>query len=540
MQFLPRLWLGTLCLLHVSASAHDAVDVQIRLAGPGMLEVAYTLPAACQSLPFSKDGKDGAAIRAPWQAIDGCGVAGGDTLTRSKACPVLRFRVPATVNKVSGYPAAFPVGEGIYVHTSNYALGEACGKVHYRFSAPGIALAGHTAEGEAGGASDDASALLLPAPMARADGALAYFDPRLSPAARAQVRSVADGTVRYLKAALPDAVFVPPIIAAALASEPGGPNIGGDAGDVLRLALYNWPAQPGRVEQAKLTLLVAHEFSHRFQLRDAVDGYPDARLIHEGGGEFLRWLVSVEQGWMSRAEAAEDLDNALSECLLYTEGKSWRELTARQVGGNRLEYLCGLPAYVYGLAARQGEGTAFKRINDFYAQLRQGKQPPFAQALECGSTAQCQPRWLPRLLDQGTLEQQWDAVLATSGLAAPRAPTTAQNNAMVLRAIVKLMRDDCAGASGTTATPDSILLDGMKACKSFVRGADLVRIEGHPVFGDSGTLAAMAAACTGRQRVALALRDGAMLDAPCAEPYRAHASFYHADIDKLLASLLRR
>ena len=513
------------------------VDVQIRLAGPGMLDVAYTLPPACQSLRFDKSA---AAVRASWEPVDGCGLAGADTLGRgNKACPVLRFRVPATASRVNGYPAAFPVGDGVYVHTSNYAVGDSCGKVGYRFSAPGIAVEGRAAVQEAAGSSGDAAALLLPAPLPKSDGTLAYFDPHLSLQARSQVRTVADGTVRYLKAALPDAVFVPPILAAAMVSEPGGPSIGGDASDVLRVALYNWPAQPGPSEQAKLTLLVAHEFSHRFQMRDAVDTYADARLIHEGGGEFLRWLVSVEQGWMTREQAVEDLDNALAQCLLYTDGKSWRSLSAREIGGNRLEYLCGLPTYVYALAARQGPGGAVQRINDFYAQLRRGKQPAFATALECGAASACTPRWVPLLLDAGPLERQWHAMLATTGLAQLRAPTTVQNNAMALRALIKLMHDDCGGASGTTETPDSVLLDGMKACKTFVRAADVVRIEGKPVFGDAGTLPAMAAACSNRHIVALGMRDGATLDAPCTEPYHAYASFYHADIDKVLASLLR-
>ncbi len=83
------------------------------------------------------------------------------------------------------------------------------------------------------------------------------------------------------------------MIAAIAASEPGGPNVGGDAGNILRLTLFNWPQAPRPEDKANLTLLVSHEFSHRFQLRDAVDVYPDARLINEGGGEFLRWLTSV-------------------------------------------------------------------------------------------------------------------------------------------------------------------------------------------------------------------------------------------------------
>lgn len=520
----------------------ETVAVDITLAGPGALEVAYHLPAACTTLPFLKHGSDGAGLRANWQALDDCGVADGDTLSRKAgSCPVLRFRVPVTAAPVNGYPAAFPVGEGVYVHVSNYAVAPRCGAPVYRFGAPGIAVAGGAVQGQFSSTHDDAAALLLPAPLppTPAGGTPFYFDAQLPAATVAQVRAVADGTVAYLKTAMPDARYLAPAVAVARVSEPGGPNVGGDAADVLRLALYNWPAQPGPAEQAKLTLLVAHEFSHRFQLRDAVDGYADARLIHEGGAEFLRWLVSVEQGWLTRAEAAEQLDAALADCLLDTDGQGWRGLNPRTVARNRLHYRCGLPVYVYALAARQGSGTAIARLNDFYRDVGQGRAPDFAHALECGATPGCTPQWLPRLLGTAPMSTEWAALLATSALARPAPPAMAQRNAMVLRALVKLMRDDCRGASSSTETPDSVLLDAMKSCTTLTRDSDVVRIEGAAVFGEDSTLARLTAACE-RGHVALGLRDNSVLNLPCRAPYHAPISFPHVDIELVLSSLLRQ
>lgn len=519
-----------------------AVAVDITLAAPGVLEVAYHLPAACTALPFIKHGSEGAGLRASWQALDDCGAADGDTLSRkSGACPALRFRVPVTADPVNGYPAAFPVGEGVYVHASNYAVAPQCGAVAYHFSAPGIAVAGGAVQGLASSTRDDAAALLLPAPLppTPAGGTPFYFDAQLPAATVAQVRTVADGTVAYLKTTMPDAPYLAPAVAVARVSEPGGPNVGGDAADVLRLALYNWPAQPGPAEQAKLTLLVSHEFSHRFQLRDAVDGYPDARLIHEGGAEFLRWLVSVEQGWLTRAQAAEQLDAALADCLLDTDGQGWRGLNGRTVARNRLDYRCGLPVYVYALAARQGSGTAIGRLNDFYRDVGQGRFPDFAHALECGATPGCTPRWLPRLLGAAPMAAQWTTLLAASALARPAPPETAQRDAMVLRALVQLMRDDCRGASSSTQTPDSVLLDAMRSCTTLTRDSEVVRIEGTTVFGDDSTLARLTAACE-RGHVALGLRDNSVLDLPCRAPYHARTSFPHVDIDRVLGSLLRQ
>jgi hypothetical protein len=519
------------------------VQVQIRLAAPDALEVSYALPAHCKAVPFLKSGDSAQTIRSAWQAMDGCASASGALLRRGKdACPALRFRVPATTEIVSGYPGSFPVIGGIYVHTSNYALAEDCGKVSYRFVAPGIATGGRAYEGGAEAqAGGDTPALLMQTPLAATGGTLAYFDPRLSPGAVAQIKEVEEGTISFLKAALPDAQFKPPILAAVVASAPGGPNVGGNGSDVLMTTFYNWPVQPGPAERAKMTLVVAHEFSHRFQMRDAVDVYRDSRVIHEGGAEFLRWLVSVQKGWLTHDEAVQDLDNALSNCMLYAGAQSWHALTPRYIGNNHLEYTCGLPAYVYALAARQGRDSALARFNDFYKDLRQGRAPDFAQAMECGKDKQCRARWFPALLDQdGPMGRQWDKLFRETGLAVPHRPNQAQRDAMTLQAIVKLMADDCGGKSSTTPTPDSILLDAMPVCKTIRANADVAQVEGQPVFSGEAALPALLGACAARHEVKLGLRNGQSLALRCSEPYQARTAFYGVDLQKVLANLVAK
>jgi hypothetical protein len=530
-------------LPHAGAAGQTGVQVELRLVAPDALDVVYTLPEDCRGVAFLKNGADGDAMRRSWQPQDACGEAGADRLARKEgapgSCTAMRFRVPAATEQ-AGYPAAFPVGQGLYAHLSNYALAGSCGAVGYRISAPWVAANGKATRAGAAGQGEDSSVLLLEtAPSTTAFGTPGYFDPRLSAAAVAQIRQIADGTIAYLRGALPQAQFKPPMLAASLAAGPGGPHIGGDAGDVLRLSLYNWPRDPGPDEHAQLTKLVAHEFSHRFQLRDAVDIYPDARLIHEGGGEFLRWVTSLREGWMTPAQAAADLDGALASCMLYTEGRAWRALSARQIAVERLAYACGLPAYVYALAARQGRGTAMARVDGFYAALKGGARPDFARALDCGIVPACAGGWMARLLDApGPMEAQWEALFRQTGLALAQPPTQPERDALVLRALVKLMKDDCKGQSGSMTTPDGVVLDGMKACTTFTRDAYVTAIEGLPVSGHAGTGAAMTAACASRGRLALGLKEGGTLAVPCA-PMAMRTSFFHADIAKVLAALRR-
>lgn len=532
-------------VLAETAHAHAQVKVHISLKAPGALELVYDMPATCARLPFHRHDDAYQSLRAAWQSLDACGAIAGGALTRSgKPCPQLRFRVPASTDKGVGYPGAFPIGEAIYAHTSKYAVSAECGSVSYHFSAPGsLGLQGKvhhgsaTVAGEEGG---DLAVLLMPRALAPSAAVLAYYDPKLSSATKAQITDTLEGTVDFYRKALPDARFTMPIVAAGLATQPGGPNIGGDAADIMRFTFFNWPAEPPPQLQRMTTRLVAHEMSHRFQLRDAVDAHPDARLIHEGGGEFLRWVVSVKKGWLTRAQAASELDEKLAECMLGVGQRSWSELSRREIASNYYEYACGLPAYVYVLAARQGKGSALSRINAFYRDLRPGAAPRFEHALECGDDTHCAPRWLGKLLGKSMpMSAAWDDLLRTSGLATPAAPTQPQQDAMMNRALVQLVKDDCGGGSSTTVTPDGMIIDPMLACKTIRKEAYVTRVESMAVFGNTRALALMMAACTERAKIELGMKNGDTLVMPCKTPFAARSQFYKADIGRVLARLER-
>lgn len=536
--------LGAALTAPALAWAAAEVEVHISLAAPGALDVSYALPPGCLRLPFENSNPSYHQIRATWQSQDACGAANGGALTRSGDACRLRFRVPLSTAKVSGYPGAFPIGEAVYAHTSKYAVTGACGSVSYHFAAPGsIGLQGkiqHAAASIDGPAGADLAVLLQPRDLPPSDGVIAYYDPALSPAAVAQIRETADGTIAFHRKALPDARFSMPIIAAGLASEPGGPNIGGDAADIMRFTFFNWPREPQPDLQRKMRLLVAHEMSHRFQMRDAVDTYPEARLIHEGGGEFLRWVVSVKKGWLRHAQAGAELDEKLALCMLGTGQRAWGELTRREIAVNLYDYSCGLPAYVYALAARQGAGSALSRINDFYKRLRLGAAPGFEQALECGNNPRCQPRWLPQLLGKtAPMATAWDELLGSTGLARLAAPTQPQLDAMMNGALVQLVKDDCGGDSSTTPTLEGMIVDSLKTCKALRKEAYVTQVEGLPVFGGAQALPAMAAACAARAEVKLGMKNGDTLALPCARPYVARTQFYKVDIERVLASLDR-
>lgn len=536
---LCRLALAGAIVLPLPAFAAD-VTVQIRLASADALEVSYELPERCNRLAFQETSASYRAFRASWQAVGDCGKVDGDALGAS--CRTVRFRVPASTENLGGYPGAFPMGEGIWLHTAKYAVAESCGKVGYRLLAPGsIAFGGqlhHAAVASAAPSAADASALLLPLELPASDGPLMYFSPTLNGATVARIKEVARDSVAFFSAAMPLARFRPNVLTATSVTAAGGVRYEGDADDILRLAFFNWPAGLDQKRQRDVTRFVSHEMSHRFQLRDEIGAYPNARLIHEGGAEFMRWMLAIRKGWLTPAEAAAELDDALAECLLGTGTRSWTDMPPREIGQRRLEYRCGLPAYVYGLAARQGKGTALARIDRFYQQVRNGAAPDFALALECGDSPGCAPRWLPRLLGAGaSMASEWTRFLELSQLARPVAPSSAQRDVMMLKAFGQLMTSDC-GTNSAFPTAEGVIVDDIQTCKTLRPKMHITRIEGLPMFGNADALPALVAACSDGGTLRLGTQSGQLLTMACSQPaYRPARVFYAGDIERIIASL---
>lgn len=524
-------------LLSPLAPATGQVLIELSLGSADALDVHYRLPEHCTALPFLKDGKGAAAIRSRWEAQGGCGTASGGALTAN--CRDLHFKVPATLDKVTGFAGSYPIGSAMYVHTSNYDVGDSCGTVSYRFNAPAVVVLQGQAfarTGTAKATGGGRAVLLTREALPPSPGPISYFAPSLSGDAVRQIRAVIDGTIETLRAALPDAALHMPVIVAANAAAPGGVGVSGDADDVLRLSFLNWPAVPGPDDQRTMTLFVSHEISHRFQMRDAVDVYPDARLIHEGGGELLRWFVALRRGWITPAQAADDVDDALFECMLKVGERRWGELAPGEIESKQLPYRCGLPAYVYALSVRQGQGGALARINDFYRDLRLGMKPGFASAIECGAVP-CSPTLLPALLGkEQSMQEAWRQLFARTALARPAAPGVKQHKLMMDRAFSQLMKSDC-GESSFFPTAISIIIDDVKTCKNLKPSMKVKMVEGLPVFGDVRTVPAMAAACKARGNVVLGLADGSDVTIACAQAFDIERPFYRIDIERVLKAL---
>lgn len=528
-----------LVLMPFQASAQ--VNIKLSLVPDQGLRVEYSLPPNCPVLRFEKDGPGAALIRRAWKGDDSCLQVDGDFLrSTNSSCRVAEFTVPASVNKVTGYPAAAPMGDAIYLHTSNYQVDDRCGAISYEFVAPYVAYEGHLVKTQARTtiAGDYTfPALLSPSALTVEQGVISYFDPSIASASQARIKDVSEKTIDYLKSVMPKAQFMMPIIATANVKHPGDMGFDGDAGNVLRLSLFNWPEELTPYAKTTLTNFVAHEFSHRFQKRDEVDIYPISRVIHEGGGEFLRWYTSIQMGWLNHQEAAQDLDDALSRCLLGTDGHSWQSLSSQFIGTRQLAYRCGLAAYVYGLATRQNHASAIANFGDFYERIQQGERPDFYDAIECGQAIDCHPTWLSQLFSgQKSVQSVWQDFFQKSQLAKQIAPNQTQVNLMLKKAFSLLMRDDC-GESSVFEASDGLIIDDIKTCRTLKKGMKITGVEGYSLFGNRQALPALTAACKTKHRANLQVANADSVEVACHSSYEAPQHFYAVDIEKLLRNL---
>lgn len=518
------------------------VEVRMRLVPEQGLQLEYQVPAQCTQLRFEKDGALAQQIRASWRAEDDCASIVGDELKFKAQCQVGRFFVPSSVNKVRGYPAAFPMAQALYVHTSNYQLDDHCGTTRYTMSAPYLAYEGQIFEGNSQFTppADTSFPILFSTQALKVDaasGVLSYIDQHLAPAYVARIEEISRETIKYLHTAMPKARFVMPIIAAANVPSPGAMGFDGDAGNVLRLGLFNWPSEYTDSGKETISDFVGHEFSHRFQKRDEVDIYPLSRVIHEGGGEYLRWHTAVALGWMNSQEAAQNLDDALSLCLLGVEQKSWQALPKSYTAPRQLEYRCGLAAYVFGLAARKNSQAAINNVGEFYSQIQDSVRPDFFDAIECGERLDCHPNWLPQLFTSAKpMSQVWDAFFEETGLARRVPPIQAQLDMMIKKAFSSLIKDDC-GESSTFEANDGLIIDDLKACKHLKAQMKIIAVEGHALFGNAGALPALLSACQQRGTVSVQLASRERLQLTCTTPFSLNSYFYATDIAKLLKAL---
>jgi hypothetical protein len=300
---LSRLSLSALLLAGMPAcfaqsSTPAPISATITLRDANALEVSYQIPPSCPALEFRNEDmrpETAASLRGDWRAADDCTEFDGRQIRRKdKACTTLRLRVPATNRPVDRvYPWAYPVEQGLYVHTSAYALTDACGAVDWKFVVPGgtVVVDGvMTAErGGRSAAQGDGNAMPTVLIQQR-------FQPGATPRIHAskqfapQTLAFLDNTLasieRELKAELPGLPFTRPYI---VASPSDGPHrFWGDVANstVMRLA---FPPAPGPEQEALLHTFVTHEMAHLTQPRDVNDSWgDDPATLHEGGSRRLR------------------------------------------------------------------------------------------------------------------------------------------------------------------------------------------------------------------------------------------------------------
>lgn len=538
--------LAAICAYSLPQQTRAAeVTVHLKLVSPQELEVIYSLPEKCDAVPFLNQETlptFGTEIRSAWQPLDDCGTANGTTLIKkNKTCSAVRFRVPASIkvfDRVS--PGSFPIGDGLYVHTTSYAISDSCGSVGYKFSASGdIAFKGKVYRNSASYDEFDGqylAAILLQKKILSNDGAISYFDPALGIENIQLLQDIIDQSMAFYRLALPDLHFRKPILVATGPKDGGDPYYWGDAGDVLRLALYNWPQHPTGDVNQHLKRFVWHELAHRFQPHSADSNMQTEPFISEGGADYLRWIASIKTKWVTPEDAAKEINSAISNCVFKADNFSWKTLPEKLTRSGSMPYECGLALHVMGLAIRQNNISPLQQINDYYSALETGTPISFEQAIECGKEKNCTPKWLPKLLGTQTLSEVWSDFFANTQLAKVTPPPPEQFANIRRMAFANLMQEDCHGNISFYQDPDMFRVGAIQDCSVLREGMQIKQIEGKDFFGTSLHVEEMNLACQSRGNISLGMQNAETIIVPCKSIYKI-PTFYSVDMKRLMQKL---
>jgi hypothetical protein len=540
------------CLAQHAAPGSAPVSAPIRatitLRDPAALEVSYQIPPSCAALDFRNDGMQPetvASLRSDWRAADDCTEFDGRQIRRKSAsCSTLRLRVPATNRPADRvYPWAYPVEQGLYVHTGAYALSDACGAVDWTFAAPGgtvvvdgVMTADSGARSAAAGGGDEMPTVLIQQAFPPGAAPRVHASKVFTPQTLAFIDRTLASIDRELRLELPGLSFSLPFIVAS-PSDHGG-NYWGDVanGTVMRLA---FSPTPGPAQEAVLHTFVTHEMAHLTQPRHMNDSWnDDEATIHEGGAEFLRAVTAARLGWTDRAGFKDELERAVNLCVLAAKGKSWQAMEGRRWGRN--PYDCGLAFYAIGLASNMTPTAPLLRLRDYHLKAKRGESTDFARELECGGAPACQPRWLPRLAGKESLESVLQDYVRQPGTLLR--PTSGWGPALVkpmaFRHVAQLMRADCKGAVSMDQEAAAARIGAEPACGVLREDMVVVRAEGLPLFENADAVRASVKACHDEGRTVLGLQDGRSVTLACdAASVSVPARLFSVDLDRAQALL---
>lgn len=513
-----------LSLLSLSASvvsAHDGVIATLTLAAPDTLTIEYDLPDTCQALSFANSGiRDdaAAAMRANWKASDGCGALDSRGIRRADpSCKSLRFTVPASTEKLDRvYQWAYPMGGGVYSHTSAFAVGASCGQVSWRFKAPGgsVIFDGVPLSDSAvqSGDINYKPVIFLNAALAGGAATRSYVDPRLSGATSAIVSDAVTRSFALYSSVLPGADAGRGFVA--VSQSPNPMSWGGDvaAQSTIHLTV---PADLPAPMQTDVRGFVAHEVGHMFQPRQWHDAWGEDRdMLSEGGADFLKWMTQSELGWASSDDLKLRLEKAINGCMIVAQGRSWKGIKDR--GWGKAPYDCGFTFHVLGLAARSSDAPVWLVMRDYYQAARKGAATDFSTALECGGKAGCSARWLNRIAGEEPVAAVLTAYAGTGSFLKLADGTAPGMIEPVMRHLMaRLMTIDCNGQVSLYDNPGRILIGPVDNCKSLRHTMDIVAAEGLPLFAGPAATKAVYAACAARGAAKFNLKDGTALELAC-------------------------
>jgi hypothetical protein len=223
----------------------------------------------------------------------------------------------------------------------------------------------------------------------------------------------------------------------------------------------------------------------------------------------------------------------VNNCLIAAEGKSWKAMKNRGWGLN--PYHCGMTFYAIGLSSKLSSSPPLLRVRDYYRKAVKGEATDFARELECGGARDCQPRWLPRLAGDESLESVLQDYARQPGalLRVTSEWGSAMVKPMAFRHLGQLMAADCKGGVSMYQEAAAARIAPGPTCGVLREDMVIVRAEGLPLFETADAVKASLKACHGKGSTVLGLQDGRSITLACdAKSVNVPAQLFSIDLEQ--------
>jgi hypothetical protein len=283
--------------------------------------------------------------------------------------------------------------------------------------------------------------------------------------------------------------------------------------------------EPSDAALTSLSLTLAHELAHLWNLRESAHPRWAASWVAEGGSELLALSALLELNRVDMSASTQRVNSAYAECAVIASGRAWKDIPDRQSG--RTPYACGLALEFAITAALKEEDPALDSFT-LWRRLLSQHIPLYEASFEQYAVGNGHSELAGLLKQTFTQGLSLDSALLKLYRAAelnvkPATDLSPSVGSMLgAQLVAAIMAADCNGSYSVYRRDDAFLIDyprNVVACGTIKSGMQIRRVQAiDPLSEPLAAVAAVERACASAGKIELGLLDSSSVQSPCPRP----------------------